>query len=252
MTLQEKLHQLFLVDQQVRGLSSGLNSAKRRHVAQQRKLEQLEQQHSELDEQVRHATAHATTLEKESQEIDTRVTAQRDKMNTVTSNKEYSALLIEVNTLKIEHGKKEEEALIEMERKDRMQGELDELAATRDVQIKLTQGADEAVNQRQADVGDRLDELTKERDAALAQVPDDATAIFELAAEAHDGEAMAVIVEENRRRMEYSCGGCYMAIPLERLNTVMVNQEELVVCPTCSRILYVAEQLKGDLAESKK
>jgi len=133
-----------------------------------------------------------------------------------------------------------------------MQAKLDELTAACGTQTKLTTGAKEEVDQRQSDVGDRLDELTIERTAAIEQVPDDIVIVFERVADAHDGETMVAVVEENRKRMEYSCGGCYMAIPLERLNTLMINSEEMVVCPSCGRILYVAEQLKGDLAESKK
>lgn len=250
MSLQEKLHQLYLLDQQVRGLSAGLDAARRRLAAQQRKLDQLRQQHRELEDQCKHTGAHCATLEKEAAEMDRRIAGQRDKMNTVTSNKEYSALLVEVNTLKLEKGKKEDEALLEMERRDRMQADLEALAQRVADQERMVRGAEDEVQERQAEVGQRLGEVTAQRDAAQNEVPPAALARFDRAADAHDGEAMADVIEEDRRRMEYACGGCFTHLPVERINTLMTRTDEIVSCPSCGRILNVGKELRAALVRA--
>jgi len=249
MSVQDKLHDLFLLDQQVRGLSGRLDAAKRRLRAQTVKLEQLQQQHRELEDQLKHKAAHAATLEHEANAVQGRIDTLRERLANITNNKEYSAVLVEVNTLKIEHGKKEEEALAEMEGRDQLKVELDALAQKVEDQKKVVAGADAEVAERQAEVGDRLAEVTAERDAAKAQVRGDALATYERAANANDGEAMAPIIEEDRRRREYSCGGCYMSMPVEQVNALMSRPDEVVVCGSCVRILYVAEKLKAEMAK---
>jgi len=74
-------------------------------------------------------------------------------------------------------------------------------------------------------------------------VPAEALHVFDRLAETYEGEAMAPVIEEDRRRMEYICGGCYMQIPVEKVN-LLISSDELVRCSSCARILYVESALK--------
>jgi predicted nucleic acid-binding Zn-ribbon protein len=251
MSLHEKLYQLFLLDQQVRGLSTRLNAAKNRLKAQKTKLDQLNQQHHELAEQVKHVSAKTATLEGEANDIEQRIQLIRTRMNSVTNNKEYSAMLVEVNTIKIDKSKKEEEAIAQMEQRERLSGQLKELDAKLADQKKLVTVAEKEVVDRTAEVGQKLAEVTSQRDAASTEVPADALLAFNKAANNHDGEALAVVVEESRKHHEYSCGGCYMSIPVERLNSLMTRHNTLTSCPNCGRILYVADELRTSLSPVK-
>jgi predicted nucleic acid-binding Zn-ribbon protein len=166
-------------------------------------------------------------------------------MNSVTSNKEYSALLVEVNTLKLEKGQLEESALGELTQVDELETRLAELTAQGEQQVKLLDGAKADVQQHQAEVGDRLEQATAERDIAAQQVPADTLKVFERLAYTHEGEAVAGVIEENRRRLEYNCGGCYMSIPVERVNALYTRPDEPTTCPNCGRFLYLPEELKS-------
>jgi predicted nucleic acid-binding Zn-ribbon protein len=247
MSLQDRLHQLFLLDQQVRGLSSGLEAARRRLAAKKGKLDQFATQQKELAEQVKQAAAKAANLEGEAADIDARIAALRARMNSCTNNKEYQALLVEVNTIKIDKGKKEEEALKAMEERDRLESQLKDLEAKAADQAKLVAVAEKEVADRLAEVGQKLDEVTAQRDAAGRNLPAEALAAFNRACEIHDGEAMAAVVEESRRHNEYSCGGCYMGLPAERVSALMSRRDELISCPSCGRILYVEQELRASL-----
>jgi predicted nucleic acid-binding Zn-ribbon protein len=247
MSLQEKLYQLFLLDQQVRGLRSRLDQATRRQNFQQTRHDRLAQQRRELEDQLKHAQATAANLESEAQGVEDRVAKLRDKMNNATSNKEYQALLIEVNTFKNDKGKLEEEALEYLAKVEQLSGERDELATRMTDQEKMVAGAAREVEACRAEIGERLAELTAERDEAARQVPADSLAIFEKAANVYDGEALAKIVEQSRRHMEYTCGGCFLQIPVERVSALMGNADEVVECPGCNRILYMESELKESL-----
>ncbi len=248
MSLQEQLHQLYLLDQQVRGLRSRLDAARRRQQALLKKHEQLQQQKTELQQQVKHGQARGATLEQQATDVEQRIEKLRKQMNTVRSNKEYSALLVEANALKLEKGQHEEAALEQMTEVEQLQQRLTEVQQKAEDQQKLVDQAGQEAEEALAEVGDKLEALTAKRDAAAAEVPADARQLFERQIEVHDGEAMAPVEEENRRRMEYTCGGCYMSVPIERVNSIMARPNEPTTCPNCGRILYIDQALKEALA----
>jgi hypothetical protein len=245
LALQDQLRELFLLDQQVRGMSSRLDAGTNRLRQQQTRLEQLSRQRHELEDQLKHVQAKAASLEHQANDVDQRIAKLREQMNSVTSNKEYSALLVEVNTIKLDKGKLEDEALAQLAEVDATRARLDELTTKIDDQAKLVTLAENEVAAARDEVGKKLDELKAQRDAAASQVPLDARALFERLSYAHDGQAMAEVEEQDRRRMEYICGGCYMQLPVERVNAVMSRPDQLTTCSNCGRILYMPSELKS-------
>lgn len=249
MTVQEKVYALFLLDRQVRGLRTRLDASLRMQRAQQNKLDQLQTQHRELTDQHRHAQVQATAMERQSKDAEERIVRLREQMNTVKNNKEYQALLVEVSSLKLEKGKLEDAALEALGKVDQIKAQLDDVAARIAEQQKLLSGAASQVESARAEVGEQLDQRTAERQAAAEELPPDVRDTFNRLAHVHDGEAMAPIVEEDRRRREYSCGGCYMSIPVERVNALMMGRQSLILCPSCERILYIGEEIKASIAK---
>lgn len=244
MPLQDQLYSYFELDQRVRAMRSRLDAATRRKNAQQRKLDQLKQAAVELDEQLKTAKAHAATLETEAQAIETRIVGQRDKMNNVTSNKEYSALLVEVNTLKADKSKIDDAQLDAMGKAEVLDAEFTGLSEKVEAQTKLVQGATKEVAEAESEVGDKLKELEVERDAAGEPLSDDIRKTFDRLSHTYDGEAMAEISEQDRRRMEYTCGGCYTLLPVESVNALITKPDQITTCGTCNRILYVGQELR--------
>ncbi|MGB0767617.1 MAG: zinc ribbon domain-containing protein [Phycisphaeraceae bacterium] len=251
MPLQDQLYAYFELDQRVRAMRARLDAASRRKDAQQRKLDQLNQAASELAHQLKAAKAHAATLETEAEGIESRIVAQRDKMNNATSNKEYSALLVEVNTLKADKGKVDDALLESMGKAEALESEMTELQAKVDAQTKLVAGASKEVEDAQSEVGGKLEELEAERDAAGEPLSDEIRKTFDRLSHTYEGEAMAEISEQDRRRMEYTCGGCYTLITVESVNALITKPDVLTTCGTCNRILYVGQDLRESLAASK-
>lgn len=248
MSLQKQVHDFYLLNSQLRGLGRRLATATRRRDAQQRQLDQLQTQRDELAAQLRHSQASATAAEKQVEEVDRKIEAHREQMNTVTNNKQYSALLVEVNTLKIEKGRLEEAALAEMNGVEEATAKLAELDAEIAERQKVLQSAEQEVEAARAEAGDRLDRVQAERDDAAAALPPEVLQNFERLDEAYDGEALAEVEEQDRRRMEYTCGGCFMSLPVEVVNKLMTRPDTVTTCTNCNRILYVDEALKDALA----
>jgi len=251
LSLQDQLFAYFEIDQHLRAMRARLDAATRRHDAQSRKLAQLKQSAEELNQQLKAAQAHAATLEKESSSIEQRINAQREKMNNVTSNKEYSALLVEVNTLKADKSKLDEQQLEAMGKAEELEAESKDLNGRVEAQTRLVENASKEVEEAKAEAGGKVEELEKEREAAAEPLSDEIRKQFDRLSHTYDGEAMAEIHEQDRRRMEYTCGGCYTLLPVESVNALITKPDQITTCGTCNRILYVSTQLREELAAAK-
>jgi len=248
MSLQDDLRELYLLDQQVRGLSSRLDSSTRHFKSQQERQAQTTTQRNELTLQLKQNQAHVANLEGQTRDLSERIEKHRQAMARVTNNKEYSALLIEMNTLKVEKGKLEDETLKHMTRVEEQQAQLAGLETELAERAKLVAVAHKEVEQRRAEVSEELAKVTKQRDEAATKLPPDVWMNFKRLANQHDGEAMAEVIEENARLLEYTCGGCYMQIPIERLSALISQPSAISACPSCGRLLYVGSELRENLS----
>ncbi|MDX1681696.1 MAG: C4-type zinc ribbon domain-containing protein [Phycisphaeraceae bacterium] len=247
MSLQDDLVNLFKLDKQVRDLRAGLDAAQNRLKVQEDRLERAQEKRDELEQQSKQVRAEAADLEGQAEQIEEHIEEQREKMNQATNNKEYSALLVEVNTQKIDKERLEEEALQKLTRADELKEELEAAEQAVTDQEQLVESAEQDVKERKDAIGDRLETLTAERDEAAEKIPEDVLAIFQKLANDYEGESMAGITEHNRRRMEYHCGGCHLSLPVERVSAVMSQTEEITQCPSCNRILFLDPELKAEM-----
>jgi len=243
MSLQEALHELFVVDQQLRGLQSRMEAAGADVRAQQDKLDQLVAQIGEVESQLKQTQASEANLESEVNGFEERIDKLRDQMNNARTNKEYSALLVEVNTLKLEKEKLEERALELIGQIEQLQEQLEQLRDRHREQERIKAVADGKLAARREEVGDQLEQVRARRESAARAVPSAELAVFDRLAESLDGEAMCPVEQDDPRHMEFTCGGCFMSMPTEVVNQ-LGSQDQLVQCPSCKRILYLSEPVK--------
>ncbi len=244
MALIDTLRELFLIDQQVRGLESRMDGARKHVVGQQAKLEVLRRQYATVSEQLHKVQATEAGFENEANAFDDRITKLRDQMNSVKTNKEYSALLVEVNTIKADKTKVDDKAMELLTQVDSLKKQVEQFETQIAEVEKVKAVAEKELEARRAEVGQQLDEVKRQRAEAAAKVPADVLAVFDRLAESHDGEALAPITQNDPREMEYTCGGCYMSLPPEVVNRLYSTSDKLVRCTSCSRILYLEKSMK--------
>jgi len=252
MTMIENLTRLFRVDSQVRGLRSRLQQAERYLAAQQRKVDDLEVEKRELEARRKQHQAKVKSLETEVASLNERIEKLRGEMNQSETSKQYTALLNETNAQKAAVNELETLVLLEMEQVEAAAAGLitvDEQIADR---LKHRDIAQRELEQRTADVGERLAELEAERAVAAADVPEKAIAIFNELADTYEGEALAVIEVIDKRNREYACSACNMHVPFESVSRLIGLGDEMVRCTVCRRILYMQDEMKGALASGKK
>ena len=252
MNVTAKLLQVFLVDKQLRGLQARLRAAERFLGEQERQLGSLGSKKTSIEGQVRQLKASTGERESEIARLDARIDELREQMNTAKTNKEYKAFLGEVNNLKEEKGKIEEEALELISKTEELQGELGRLDGEHGEREKVRSVATGDRDKRAEEVKGKVEELQAKRDELAADVPGDAMRTYEALRVqfGEDEDAMAPIEEQDRRRHEYTCGNCMMNIPIESVSALM-SHGSLTRCVSCSVILYLDEDLKASLEPKK-
>ena len=251
MDLIARLLRLHQVDSQVRGLRSRLDSAQRYLRAQERQFGDVESQHEELVSRKRQLQATIANCETELASHDERIEKIRDELNSAVTNKQYTALLSELNTIKETRGGVEDKMLRDMEQVETFDGEIGELQAQMEERSKVREKANTELEERKAEIGERLTELENDRSAAADDVPPRELGIFDELSDLYDGEAVAYIEELDRRNRVYACGECNMQMPFEQVSLLLGAGDTLVQCHACSRILLIQEEMRGELAGKK-
>jgi len=247
MSLMEDMLKLNRVDAQLRGLRKRLDSAARYAEAQHRQLEDVAQRLEELRSRKRHVQARIGNLEAEGARLDEQLEKYRADLNSSVTNKQYTAVLTELNTVKAERSKIDDAILVEMEQIEEADAEIKAVTEQMAERSKMCDVAEAQLEERRAEVGARLAELERERSEAAEAIPPHDLAVFNEMARVYEGEAMAPLEEIDRRHREYACGACNMHVPFEQVVSLMSPSAELVRCPACNRILYIQEELRGAL-----
>ena len=246
----EKLLAVFRIERQLRGLQGRLVAAERFLGEQESQLSTLSAHRESLESQLRQCEAAARERESEMARLDERVTQLREKMNTASTNKEYQALLVEVNGLKVERGRVEEETLELLQKVDEVKAEIEASEAQRVERSRVRDVAQEDRAKRHDEIKDRLEELRGERQQAADEVDAKVLAQLEKLLEERDEDAMATIEVLDKRRHEIACTGCMMTLPVEQLNSLLNGT--LTTCPNCSCFLYLDEESTAKLGAGSK
>jgi predicted nucleic acid-binding Zn-ribbon protein len=177
-------------------------------------------------------------LEADLKSRDEQIDKLRSHLNLARTNKEYSALLTELNTAKADDSKIETQVLELMKNVEIDEASCEEIRSQIETQrVKVDEIRKESES-KAVELEKDIAEVQAEWDAQAKDIPATALQFFERVAETYDGEAMAEIEQVDENAHSYSCGGCFMGVPAEIVN-VLSGKDEIVRCSNCTRILYL-------------
>lgn len=163
----------------------------------------------------------------------------RVTLNGAKTNKEYAALLTQINTQKADNAKFEEQALKILGEVDVLKSQIvegDKVIAQEETKLQEIHASSAEEIQK---LDTMLTNLQTRRDAAAKALPETVLSLFDRLSAQYDGEALAK-VEVNGRRppYTYTCGGCFMSLNAEHANALR-SHDEIRQCDNCRRILYI-------------
>jgi predicted nucleic acid-binding Zn-ribbon protein len=188
---------------------------------------QVEQAKAQLDA----ARKDQRAKEKDLEVVQGKRSKTEARLYEVKTNKEYSAVLIEIEDIKQEKGRMEEEVLVLMEAQERLTSDIRETEAR--FKQRETEGRSrEATAKELLRVVDAdLAAVRTERKELAGQLPGPILADYDRILRARGGLALVPVTKPN------FCGACRMTITPQRLQELRA-QASLIPCESCGRYLY--------------
>lgn len=250
MDVTNRLLRVYQLDRQLSGLQTRLRAAERFLDEQTKQLKALDTKRAAVALQTKQLAASVANQENDIRSTEERLEHLREQMNNARTNKEYKGFLTEVNLLKADKAKVEEETLAQMTKADELKAQLIQLDAQRDERERMRSVAEAERASRKAEIAERLEQLTKERAEAAAEVPADVLAQYDRLFELREEDAMAPVEIADVKRHEYNCGACMMSLPMETSISLLAGK--LTTCSNCQCILYLPKEAAEAITPNSK
>jgi hypothetical protein len=226
----EKLAVLQTLDIKIRGMQREKDEIPTRLAALEgefkKEEEKVQGQKAELDRLLKDRRHKEKELEEEVE----RAKKTEARAFEIKTNKEYQAVLKEIEGAKKLNRQREEEILGILERFEELQkvarqGEKELEAKRKDYQRQLSE-----LQQRAAQFEQKMAAEVKERDERQKGIPPDLLSKYRMLLEKRQGIAVAPVSNG-------VCQACHMNLR-PQLYIELQKQQALILCPNCSRILF--------------
>lgn len=189
----------------------------------------------------------ADDVEKERKTVDAELSNERDalaksqeRLNTITTNKEYDAVHseIETHTNKIKNAESRAASLAE--EIEKLKKELEQAAAqAKEIEEKNAPEI-EKVEDGISRIDSKIAEVKTVRDATSQKISKKALRTYERILKTRkNGRAVALVTMGKR-----NCSICFKSLPPQKVNEVRRN-DELIMCESCGSILIWSEKENG-------
>ncbi len=232
------LTRLQSVENRLRIVKNKLARCRRNVIIQENQVRTLSSSYEAKKEEIQLTRVQSDRLELELKARDETISKLRASLNTAKTNKEYAAVLTQLNTTKADNSKIETQVLDLMKDIEADEAECKQIEQQIEEQKKVLEQKRTEAEQLSVKYQAEIDQIQSEWDEAAKQVPPEALEIFKRVAETYDGEALAKVEEQEDRTVNYSCGGCFMSITPETVNLLM-TKDDIIRCPNCTRILVL-------------
>ncbi|MFQ5713971.1 MAG: zinc ribbon domain-containing protein [Candidatus Scalinduaceae bacterium] len=156
------------------------------------------------------------------------------QLNTIKTNKEYSALRSEIGCKEADKSLLEDEILNMMSRLEIISKEYkkltEELKYDEEKLSEFIKSADEDTKK----TDEEIEKLQNDQEKYSNLLDEDTLYHYKRLSNKKGGKAIVEVADN-------VCGGCFMNITLQTLNS-LIGGKELVLCPNCRRILFLNEE----------
>lgn len=235
--LQDALARLREAEGRLQGIPDWMRELHDEHEARKGEIQVLEETAEEASRQRRVA-------ESAVQDAQEKLKKYQQQINRVSTQREYGALLQEIDTVKGQISGQEEQAFSSLERYEQAQKDLAALRESfRDVEERYKaemvrwEGEKPEIARQAADLRGRIADLKQ-------RLPRSLVSQFERILERYPAGAVApvrIIERPGRGQREWHCAACNYRVRPQVVVEIR-NGSTLVQCDSCKRILYLEEQ----------
>jgi len=221
------------IEQKIAGLQKSISEVPSKLHVQQQQLEDLSRAHEQRVAHCHELAKRRRALEGDVDVLRARLTKLKDQLMAVKTNKEYTAMLHEIQAVETQIRSEEDNVLDIMEQMESIEGDLKgaekELKARTEEIRQAIQRCSDSVPGLESE----LARLRGEKEATEALIESDLLSRYRRIADARRGIALAEARDE-------LCGACHVRIRPQVYADLIKNQN-LYFCDSCSRILFLRE-----------
>jgi predicted nucleic acid-binding Zn-ribbon protein len=228
------------IENRLRAAKAQLARCRRSVIIQENQVRSLQNALEAKKEEIQLTKVQCDRLELELKTRDEQINKLRAALNAAKTNKEYAALLSQLNTTKADNSKLEAQILELMKNIEADEAECNSLRKQMEEQKQQLEktriDAEQQAEKHQAEI----EKIQVEWDELAKSIPLEPLKIFKRVAETYDGQAVAVVEQQEGKKGSYSCGGCFMNLAAELVN-ILMTKDDVIRCPNCTRIIVLSE-----------
>jgi hypothetical protein len=172
-------------------------------------------------------------LEMELMGVETKITKYQGQLLDVKTNKEYQAVLHEIETCKAERAGLDEKILVEMEESEKRNVAVRALGEKLERRRRETADGKARLDAETRDLQARIAALETERRQMEGTIAPSVLEPFLRVAKQRKGLALVAVQDER-------CGGCHVRV-MPKLIQMVRRATGLIACDSCKRFLYVPD-----------
>jgi len=239
----EGLIKLQSVENRLRTAKIKLSRCRRSVILQEKTVRSLQSNLESKLEEIQLSRLHADRLELELKSREEHIAKYRAALNTAKTNKEYAAILTELNTSKADNSKLENQILELMKNIDSDESDCTQIKEQINEEKTRLEEVRSESESKSVEFEKEIAEIQTEWDQESKNIPAESLNTFKRVAETYDGEAIAKVEQQDSRSDSFTCGGCYMGLTAETVNQLM-TKDDIIRCPSCTRILILDDKLE--------
>lgn len=229
------------VENRLRAAKAKLARCRRNVIIQENQIRSLQNAFEAKKEEIQLTKIQSDRLELELKTRDDQIARLRASLNTAKTNKEYAALLTQLNTTKADNSKNETQILDLLKDIEADEDECEKIQNQIDQQKQTLEQTRKETELLATKYEAQIEEIQIEWNQVAQTIPADPLEIFKRVAETYDGEALAVVDRQGGKTEVYACGGCFMSITVESVNLLM-TKDDIIRCANCTRILVLGSE----------
>ena len=235
--MNEKLSLLIRL-QECDSMLAGL-SAKKNSLPE--KLQKIDEEFQRFKENISQSAMRYEKLKTEREENELKVkkiseamARSKEKLLDVKTNKEYQAMLKEIETAETSLGGLESQIIILLEEMDELSVQVKQDQETLKQAEKNYLDDKKIIEEKLSSFDAESDEWNRKRLALQKNIPEDLLALYEKIRKRNQGVGVIPV-------WKAVCSGCHMNIPPQLYNELQ-RSSDLLSCPSCHRIMYFQAQ----------
>jgi predicted nucleic acid-binding Zn-ribbon protein len=230
----KKLLDVQKVDQRIRSLRKDIDTLPEETARRQKTLDQKAAALTEREKGQQEAELRGRSIDLATRQADEELKKLEARLNLVKNNAEYQATLLQIESVRRERDRLQEEGFAILDRIETLQAEVAEARRLVQAETAVFEGFSAEARKLRAERESAIAEVMKGRAVLLEGIPRELMERYDTLFRTREGLAVCAVEAQ-------VCQGCYTNVTMNDIARLK-GGSSVVGCGSCNRILYLPDQ----------